>query len=54
MGVFADHGVSGAEAKRPTFDRLLRGVARKEFDVVVAWRCVSGARSSTSSPSWPS
>jgi DNA invertase Pin-like site-specific DNA recombinase len=34
-----DHGVSGAKGRkdRPQFDALLRGVARKEFDVVAAW-----------------
>src|SRR5216684_706669 len=36
-GVFSDHGISGAKEKRPAFDRLLHGVARKEFDVVAAW-----------------
>lgn len=37
--VFADKGVSGAKgrAQRPQFAALLRGVARKDFDVVAAW-----------------
>jgi DNA invertase Pin-like site-specific DNA recombinase len=30
-------GVSGAKEKRPAYDRLLQGVARKDFDVVAAW-----------------
>jgi DNA invertase Pin-like site-specific DNA recombinase len=36
---FADHGYSGMAGrdKRPGFDQLLRGVARKEFDIVAAW-----------------
>ena len=36
---YVDHGVSGAKGRkdRPQFDALLRGVARKEFDVVAAW-----------------
>lgn len=36
---FIDHGVSGAKGrdKRPQFDALLRGVARKEFNMVAAW-----------------
>jgi DNA invertase Pin-like site-specific DNA recombinase len=36
-GVFSDHGISGAKEKRPAFDKLLHGMARKEFDVVAAW-----------------
>jgi DNA invertase Pin-like site-specific DNA recombinase len=37
--VFTDAGISGAKGrdKRPQFDKLLRGVARKEFDIVAAW-----------------
>jgi DNA invertase Pin-like site-specific DNA recombinase len=37
--VFADAGISGAKGrdKRPHFDKLLRGVARREFDMVAAW-----------------
>jgi DNA invertase Pin-like site-specific DNA recombinase len=37
--VFADAGISGAKGrdKRPQFDKLLRGVARREFDMVAAW-----------------
>ena len=36
---YVDHGISGAKGrdKRPQFDALLKGVARKEFDVVAAW-----------------
>jgi DNA invertase Pin-like site-specific DNA recombinase len=36
---FVDHGISGAKGrdKRPQFDALLKGVARKEFDVIAAW-----------------
>ncbi len=36
---FVDHGISGAKGRtdRPRLDALLRGVARKEFDVVAAW-----------------
>jgi DNA invertase Pin-like site-specific DNA recombinase len=38
-GEFIDHGVSGAKGRkdRPKLDALLKGVARKEFDVVAAW-----------------
>ena len=38
-GEFVDHGVSGAKGRkdRPKLDALLKGVARKEFDVVAAW-----------------
>src|SRR5262245_9635420 len=35
--VFSDHGVSGTKDKRPALDRLMKGVARKEYDVVAAW-----------------
>ena len=39
VGEFVDHGVSGAKGRkdRPKLDALLKGVARKEFDVVAAW-----------------
>ena len=37
--VFTDAGISGAKGrdKRPAFDKLLKGVARREFDMVAAW-----------------
>ncbi len=36
---YTDEGISGAKGrdKRPGLDALLKGVARKEFDVVAAW-----------------
>jgi len=36
---FVDRGISGAKGRdqRPGFDRLLTGIARREFDVVAAW-----------------
>jgi DNA invertase Pin-like site-specific DNA recombinase len=36
---FIDHGISGAKSRRdrPQLDAMLKGVARKEFDVVAAW-----------------
>jgi DNA invertase Pin-like site-specific DNA recombinase len=39
VAVFEDEGISGAKGRdqRPAFDRLLRGVARREFDLVAAW-----------------
>jgi DNA invertase Pin-like site-specific DNA recombinase len=39
VSVFRDEGISGAQgrAKRPGLDALLRGVARREFDIVAAW-----------------
>jgi DNA invertase Pin-like site-specific DNA recombinase len=39
VGEFVDHGISGAKGRkdRPKLDALLKGVARKEFDVVAAW-----------------
>jgi DNA invertase Pin-like site-specific DNA recombinase len=37
--VFRDQGISGKNGReqRPAFDRLLQGVARKNFDIVAAW-----------------
>lgn len=36
---YVDHGISGAKgrADRPQLDAMLKGVSRKEFDVVAAW-----------------
>lgn len=36
---FSDRGISGAKGRkdRPRLDALLRGVSRKEFDLVAAW-----------------
>jgi DNA invertase Pin-like site-specific DNA recombinase len=36
---FSDRGISGAKGrnKRPRIDALLKGVSRKEFDLVAAW-----------------
>lgn len=37
--IFADEGISGAKGrdKRPGFDALCRGIARREFDMAAAW-----------------
>ena len=39
VGEFVDHGISGAKGRkdRPQLDALLKGVARKDFDIVAAW-----------------
>ena len=39
VGVFRDEGISGSlgRQKRPGLDALLRGVSRREFDIVAAW-----------------
>jgi DNA invertase Pin-like site-specific DNA recombinase len=36
---FADEGISGAKGrdKRPGLDKLLMGVARRDFDLIAAW-----------------
>jgi len=36
---YIDHGISGAKGrdKRPQFDALLKGVARRDFDMIAAW-----------------
>src|ERR1700733_5838086 len=37
--IFKDEGISGAKGrdKRPGFDALCKGIARKEFDQVACW-----------------
>jgi DNA invertase Pin-like site-specific DNA recombinase len=37
--IYEDAGVSGAKGreKRPAFDRMLKAVVRREFDVIMAW-----------------
>jgi DNA invertase Pin-like site-specific DNA recombinase len=37
--VFVDHGISGAKGRdqRPAFDRLLKGISRKDFSLVATW-----------------
>ena len=39
VAIFRDEGISGSQgrAKRPGLDALLKGVARREFDIVAAW-----------------
>ena len=39
VGEFVDHGISGAKSRkdRPKLDAMLKGVSRKEFDIVAAW-----------------
>ncbi|MGH1587312.1 recombinase family protein [Methylobacterium phyllosphaerae] len=39
VAVFTDEGISGAKGReqRPGYDALLKGVARREFDLVAAW-----------------
>lgn len=36
---FVDHGISGAKGKdgRPEFGRLHQGIARKDFEMILAW-----------------
>jgi DNA invertase Pin-like site-specific DNA recombinase len=36
---FSDAGISGSKGRdgRPGFDRLMKGIARREFDMVAAW-----------------
>ena len=36
---FVDNGISGAKGRkdRPQLDAMLKGVARKDFDVVASW-----------------
>ena len=39
VATFADEGISGAKGrdKRPGLDALMKGIARREFDMVAAW-----------------
>ena len=39
VATFADAGISGAKGrdKRPGLDKLLKGVARRDFDMVAVW-----------------
>jgi DNA invertase Pin-like site-specific DNA recombinase len=39
VAIYRDEGISGARGrdKRPGLDALLKGVARREFDIVAAW-----------------
>lgn len=39
VAFYADEGISGAKGreKRPGLDALLKGIARKEFDMVASW-----------------
>ena len=39
VGEFIDHGISGAKGRkdRPQLDALLKGVARRDFDIVASW-----------------
>ncbi|WP_457090448.1 recombinase family protein [Microvirga sp. P5_D2] len=39
VAVHTDEGISGAKGRdqRPGFDSLLKGIARKEFDLIAAW-----------------
>lgn len=39
VAIHVDQGISGAKGRdrRPGFDALLKGIARREFDMVAAW-----------------
>src|SRR5437660_1455096 len=39
VAVVTDGGISGTKGRdqRPGYDRLCRGIARREFDLVAAW-----------------
>ncbi len=39
VDIFRDHAISGKNGReqRPAFDRMLQGVARKDFDLIAAW-----------------
>ena len=39
VAIYRDEGISGTKGrdKRPGLDAMLKGVARREFDIVAAW-----------------
>lgn len=39
VAVFTDEGISGSKGRdrRPGFDNLLKGIARRDYDMVAAW-----------------
>lgn len=39
VDIYKDEGISGAKGrdKRPELDRMMKGVTRKEFDIVATW-----------------
>ena len=39
MAVFTDEGISGAKSRdrRPGYDAMLKGIARREFDIIASW-----------------
>ncbi len=47
VAIYRDEGVSGTKGRqqRPGFDGLLRGIARREFDIVAAWSVCRLSRS---------
>ena len=49
--MFRDEGISGTKGrdKRPGLDALLKGVARREFDIVAAWSVCRLGRAETES-----
>jgi DNA invertase Pin-like site-specific DNA recombinase len=45
VGEYADHGFSGARARRPELDRMMADARRHRFDAVLVWSCDRLARS---------
>jgi DNA invertase Pin-like site-specific DNA recombinase len=47
VAIYRDEGISGTRGrdKRPGLDALLKGVARREFDIVTAWSVCRSGRS---------
>jgi DNA invertase Pin-like site-specific DNA recombinase len=39
VAVFTDEGISGAKSRdrRPGYDAMLKGIARREFDIIASW-----------------
>jgi DNA invertase Pin-like site-specific DNA recombinase len=45
IGVYTDHGISGARARRPQLDQMLADARHAKFDVVLVWAFDRMARS---------
>ena len=52
VAIYRDEGISGAKSRqsRPGLDALLKGVARREFDLVAAWSVCRLGRSLNLTP----
>lgn len=45
VGEYVDHGISGAKARRPELDKLMKAVHKGQVDIVAVWKFDRFARS---------